>query len=609
MTKNRIEWKNIRFVPVLHGRMEFALEVRRQFRESNPDQVAVEYPNTLRDLILRGIRRLPLLSAVYYQESDGTFIYLLLEPTDPLAEAVRLSLENNIPVHFIDRDTEGYPLDRSPMPDPYAIRRIGHYVFCQAYLKTRGDEFPFLEDSLREKTMAYHLQRLNETGRRTLFVGGLYHLPGILSLIERPQTEVIGRKHREGAGLAHLHKDSSMEVLTEMPFLVARYERFRSDEGQEEPDRLQIHNELIDMARERHWKNNKEELSRVQIRTLHKFARNYAFLTGALVPNFYQLIVASRGVADDNFAYELWEKGSEYPWQAEEPGLPVIRLSGEDLFLDQKRIRFHRRLKTFRRRLVPVPVKRKIREKTPGEWKKSFDHLFICSYQPEDVVVEGYGRYLQKKALEIKTEENSRIAPFVSSMMDGIDIRETIRNWTEDKIYVKEGRPLRGKVGSVVMIFDPDPPDKDGKENFPWKVTWLGEHEQESDMAFYSTPAGEVMDGPGISRCQYGGFMLTYPPLRVFDIWQDPFFNVARSKPERLLMAAIDYSVEKHVVYVAASPPSGWCQTMAARLGKKIIYMPVGTFSPVVLKKIRQFHVLAGHYVRKYAKQYIKSAP
>jgi hypothetical protein len=608
MTKNRIEWENIRFVPVLHGRMEFALELRRQFQEFKPDHVAVEYPNTLKDLILRGIKRLPLLSAVYYQEKDGTVLYLLLEPTDSLVEAARLAFENDIPVHFIDRDTEGYPLDRSPMPDPYALRHIGHYLFCQAYLKTRKDEFPFLEDSLREKTMAYHLQRLNETGRRTLFVGGLYHLPGILSLIERPQTEVIGRRRRESAGLAHLHKDSSMEVLTEMPFLVASYERFRSGGGLEELDRRQVHNELIDMARKRHWKNNKEELSRVQIRILHKFARNYALLTGALVPNFYQLIVAARGVADDNFAYELWEQGSEYPWQAEEPGLPVLRLSGEDLFLDQKRIRFHRRLKTFRRRLVPVPVKKKIREKTPGEWKKSFDHLFICSYQPEDVVVEGYGRYLQKKALEIKSEENSRIVPFLSSMMDGIDIRETVRDWTEEKIYVKEGRPLRGKVGSVVMIFDPDPPDKDGKENFPWKVTWLGEHEQESDMAFYSTSAGEVMDGPGISRCQYGGFMLTYPPLRVFDVWQDPFFNVARSKPERLLMAAIDYSVEKHVVYVAASRPSGWCQSMAARLGKKIIYLPIGTFSPVALKKIRRFHVLAGHYVRKYASQYIKSA-
>ena len=124
-------------------------------------------------------------------------------------------------------------------------------------------------------------------------------------------------------------------------------------------------------------------------------------------------------------------------------------------------------------------------------------------------------------------------------------------------------------------------------------------------MAFYSTPAGEVMDGPGISRCQYGGFMLTYPPMRVYDIWKDPFFDLARNKPERLLMAALDYSQEKHVVYVAADPPSGWCQTMADRLGKKILYMPIGSFSPVTLKKIRQFHVLDGHYVRKYARFYL----
>ena len=187
-------------------------------------------------------------------------------------------------------------------------------------------------------------------------------------------------------------------------------------------------------------------------------------------------------------------------------------------------------------------------------------------------------------------------------MHEGLDIRQTIREWPRGKIYVKEERPLKGRVGSVVVIFDPD---FSGKEDFPWKVTWLGEHEQESDMAFYSTPAGEVMDGPGISRCQYGGFMLSYPPLRVFDIWKDPFFSMARNKPERLLMGAIDYSLEKQVVYVAPIPPSGWCQSMAARSGKKIIYLPIGIFSPVTLKKIRQFHVLDGYHVRKYARDFL----
>jgi hypothetical protein len=314
--------------------------------------------------------------------------------------------------------------------------------------------------------------------------------------------------------------------------------------------------------------------------------------------------VAARGAANDNFAYELWERGSEYPWQSDDPGVPVLRLRGEDIYLDEKRIRFHRRIKSFRRRLVPVPGKRKPREKVPGEWKKSFRGDFICSYPPEDVLIEGYGRHLQKRAMEIKMEENARIVPFESSMLDGIDIRQTIREWSKGKIYVKESRPLRGKVGSVVVIFDPDSGSGE-EERFPWMVTWLGEHSQESDMAFYSTPAGEVMDGPGISRCQYGGFMLTYPPMRVYDIWKDPFFDFARNKPEKLLLAAIDYSMEKHVVYVAADPPSGWCISMAAKTGKKIIYLPIGTFSPVTLKKLKEFHVLDGHHVRRYARQYI----
>ncbi|MBU2499341.1 MAG: hypothetical protein KKE57_10600, partial [Proteobacteria bacterium] len=125
MIRQRFEWGNTRLVPILHNRVEFALEVRRQFEEFGPEQVAVEFPQTLRDPILRGIERLPLLSAVYYQESDGAFVYLLVEPTDGQVEALRLALEKGLPVHFIDRDTEGYPLDRSPMPDPYAVTRVG----------------------------------------------------------------------------------------------------------------------------------------------------------------------------------------------------------------------------------------------------------------------------------------------------------------------------------------------------------------------------------------------------------------------------------------------------------------------------------------------------
>ncbi len=604
-TQEPFEWKNVRLVPILHNRVEFALEVRHQFASFRPEIVAIEYPPTIGEKLLEGIKRLPLLSVLYYEEDDHTFIYLPIEPTDGQIEAVRLALSQNLPVHFIDRDTEGYPVDRTPMPDPYSIRRIGYWRYCRSFLNEHPGPLPDPQDQLRERAMAYHLQQLNSEGKRVLFVGGLAHFPGLLTYLDEPQVEVIGRKSRDSVMLAHLHGESSREIMTEIPFLAALYERFRDDPHTPEPDRLEAIDGLIEKARKNHLKKDKDEVSVSQLRVFNKFVTNYALLSGFLTPDLYQLLVAARGSVDDNFAYEVWDLATEYPWQTDSPGLPVLRLKGKDLFLDQKRIRFHRYFRTLRKRLVSVPIKRRQKEKFPGEWKRDFKSHTICSHQPEDIIVEGFGDYLKRRALKEKSEDNTRVVPFVSSMMDGIDIRETLRNWKEGTVYVRENIPFKGKVGSAVIVFDPDLPDAAGKESFPWRVTWLGEHNQESDMAFYSTPAGEEVVGPGISRCQYGGFMLTFPPLRVYDIWKDPFFDIARNKSERLLLAALDYSLERHVVYVASIPPSSLCRSFASRMRKKIIYLPIGIFSPITLKKIRQFHVLDGHPVRRYAARYI----
>ena len=108
-----------------------------------------------------------------------------------------------------------------------------------------------------------------------------------------------------------------------------------------------------------------------------------------------------------------------------------------------------------------------------------------------------------------------------------------------------------------MVIFDEE---RRGKR-YSYRMTWLGEHDQESDMAFYATDPAENVVGPGICRCEYGGFMLSYPPQRMFDVWHDPEYGTAATKAETLLMAALDYSMEKHVVYVAAKPPPRYLQT------------------------------------------------
>jgi hypothetical protein len=279
----------------------------------------------------------------------------------------------------------------------------------------------------------------------------------------------------------------------------------------------------------------------------------------------------------------------------------TVEISGEEMWQKTKRILLRRRLPRKKARLRPVGLRGRKKEAFPGEWKKEHRGRWsICSYPPEDLVIENYGDFLKKKGKSILSEERARTEPFTTSLLDGIDLRETIRNWHEGKIYVRSFQKIAGEVGAVVVIFDEDRDDR-----YHYCITWLGEHQNESDMAFYATDPMSRLVGPGIGRAEYGGLLLSLPPLRMTDVWSDPDYSFAESKPERLLLAALDYSLERIVVYVAARPPRSIFRTIAGRLGRKIIYIPIGQLSPVALKKIRVFHVLDGHDRRETAREYL----
>jgi hypothetical protein len=80
---------------------------------------------------------------------------------------------------------------------------------------------------------------------------------------------------------------------------------------------------------------------------------------------------------------------------------------------------------------------------------------------------------------------------------------------------------------------------------------------------------------------------------------------MAETKPEALLLAALDYSRERVVVHVAPRPPRSILYQLAARFDRKILHIPIGTLSPSTVKKIRVMHVLSGHEKRDLARDYI----
>jgi hypothetical protein len=324
-----------------------------------------------------------------------------------------------------------------------------------------------------------------------------------------------------------------------------------------------------------------------------------------LVADLFDLVVAAQACVSDNFAFELHRLATSYPWQ--DPAatdVPTARIRAEELWDGVRRVRLRRRLKRPKvRRPESILRRRRRDERFPGEWLQAFDAEAICSYPPEDVIVESFGTYLRKKGKAVLADEASRVVPFTTSVLDGIDVRETIRHWTEKKIYVRESGRAPGEIGVVVVIFDEDQ-DK-GVERFPYQLTWLGEHGQESDMAFYATAPERAIVGPGVCRVTYGGFLLSYPPGRLGDVWNDPDYREAESKPEVLLLAALDYSRERIVVHAAPQPPRAIFHQIAARIDKKILHLPLGTLSPTTLRKIRVMHVLSGHATREIAKDYV----
>ena len=623
----------IRYLPVVPGRMEFAELVRGEILRHKPQVVAVDLPVTLEAVYERSVDRLPELSVIIYDdEGEDRAVYTPVEPCDPFVEALRSTREVGAEIVFLDPDIADRPPQGDTYPDSYAVRRIGIKKYLETYRvnsRPRSNEL-----TVQAEGLAWKLQGTNPDAS-VLAVVSLKLLDPLLDAMERPQAQPLRKVRRTGVRVLNLHPECLAEVLTEMPFVQGVYEARRQgppgpvedeapasrqvhgfsviDAPKEDPDKAAIERaarEPLDRQRlqlrlfietqRRYEAKTSETVAVWQRRVWARYTRNMAVLQSQLLGGLFELTVAARSVVDDNMGWEMWETAGLYPDQQVETDLMTVKVSGEQMWINTRRIQLRRRLPRKKARLRPTGLRGRKGESRPGEWRREWKGLSICSYPPEDLVIENYGLFLKNKGKSVLSEERSHSEPFTTSLLDGIDLRETLRHWHEKKIYVRSQQRVSGEVGAIVIIFD-----EDRDNRYSYCLTWLGEHQNESDMAFYATDPFEKVVGPGIGRSEYGGLLLTLPPGRMFDVWQDPDYFFAQSKPERLLLAALDYSLEKFVVYVAASPPRSVFRSIAGRLGQKVIYIPIGQLSPVALKKVRVMHVLDGHDKRATAKDYI----
>ena len=646
--------------PIVHSRVDMALVIRGLLAHLEPDVVAVELPTTFEHHVKTAVRRLPALSLVISEDDENLPLVWTVAPGDPFAEGIRWAMEKERVIRFIDPDVSYAERHLDRVPDPYAMWQMGAQSYLEAVVE-HSDRQPYSEaDTLREQGMAFHIQNAQEKASdadrkaKVLVLVGAAHTKRLEEFLQGPTAQPLARVRRTEMQVRHIHPDSMSALLTDAPLAHAAFERMRSELPAEPPeleralprkislvsphlqvisnegprenksdgksrveyaafgaqremfgvpgvDRFKLGHAIWRIATASYREQTETEVHRWQKDLFFDFARRQARISGQLVPGLLEWVSSGRGVGDDNLAWEIFSVAKTFPWQQDSAEIPTVSIDGDELDLGTRKIRFRRRFFKTKQRLVRVPVRERPETDDPNEWLQGFDSGNIMSYPPEDIVLEDYGHYLQKKAVSVLASERSKVEPFSTSMLDGLDIRETMRNMHEKRLYVREMGRVQGDAGSVVVIFDRDLDNS----RFPYTMTWLGEHDQESDMAFYASQPEEQVVGPGIMRATYGAFMLTWPPRRLYDVWRDPDYQRAREKADLLVLAAIDYSVDRIVVHVASDPPADYLRQYAASQRKKLVHLPIGGLSPVALKRLRVVHLLAGEDKRAIARKYI----
>lgn len=594
---------NLTYLPVVPGRIEFALRVRQYLLDSHPKVVAVELPGSLERLYRRAIERMPQWSALVIpgdDQDEDPAQYVPLEPADPFMEALRTAAEVGAETILLEPAVRAPSRSPERYPDSSALEYIGAERFLEQYRVHSGGRDA--EEYSHARAMAWKLQGADPFSSVCAVIS-FSSLHPLLEAMEVPQEEPErpGTRLFEKSALFNLHPDCLAEVSNEPPYYQELYENSRHALAEFVSDRRMWQSALLRDAEREYGINTGETMRSWQRIAMARFSRNLAALDGDLLPGIYDLTLAARSIVDDNYAYEVWQTANRFSvQQTEDEFLETANISGEEVWLRTRKLRIRRRLPRMKQMLRPAGLKKRKREEHQGEWASQTDGRSICSYPPEDLVIENYGVLLKGFANRMVSEERSHTEPFATSMLDGLDLRETIRNWHNKTLYVRETAKLSGEIGAIVIIFD-----EDREEKYTYLTTWLGEHQNESDMAFYSTQPFDHIVGPGIGRAEYGGLLMTLPPRRLYNVWDDPDYELAESKAERLLMAALDYSIHKDVLYVAKKPPRSVFRQTAARVNRKIRYIPIGQLSPTQLKKVRVVHVLDSYERRATAKQYI----
>jgi hypothetical protein len=546
------------------------------------------------------------------EDVEPCITYVPIDPCQPVIAALRIALQEHLPRYFIDAEVPEFEPMASVLPDPYAVKALNGPRFATAILPVLP-EVNSLQLQERADHMVAQLRELQLSHKRILCLCSFSEWMPLRRAWKRAANRAPGAQalpSSEGpetpVNVSPVEQRTLAFLLGELPYITGLYEQARFELDDDENLSIDGVKQLLLAARDRYRLEHGNRARPVTPKLLaiyFRYVRNLALVERRLTPDLYTLVIAARQIFGDPFAIALAEQAREYPFQNPDP--PSIAFGVDQVRLPDGRIGM------MKSRLPGHPLVWRdceLQSRPPQldqqQWQARWDPHFHCSWPPEDVAIERFRTRVKDHALKLLGNDLARVEKFTSSLKDGLDIRETLRNWHTGELYVREQPPARGGIDCVIMLFDSPADPRD----YPWRITWHAEHNDESTLAFYASNFLERLVGPGIAQGDYGGAMFLFPPRLVPDIWTDRRFDYVDTLEERLIVAGCHYSNEKHIALLSESPPGIAWKKLAQRAGRKLIHVPLKRFSQQTVQQLRKFHILNGREVRSFAAHFIRKS-
>ena len=604
-------------IPVLHGKELFAREVRRLCSEQKFDCVAVDIPPVFEDSLADAVDGLPLVSALIAHNSygdDDILYYVPVDPCDAMIEGARQARQRRVPFYCVGAPELREPPPLPSMPDEYSIVKTGfdaYTILCRAVIGRASPEDTRYTDAVH---IAGRLRELRARYRNILMIAHLRNFDTITGCLDRGESGDASGGISYTVLTRHINPDHLYFALGELPFVTAKAQIERQDPFAAPIDLTYAMKELFTETRDNYYDDREQalQLSPVRIQTALTYLRNLTLMSGRLIPSLFDIIEAAKGVGGNAYALRILKSARYYPFLPFESGDSVVNIGIDRISLvtddapgaDRETcaaVNLFRDTEMYWRKIDIKPDPSMLQKK---KYRYQWNPYGMCSHMPEDGRIERFNSHVRGKAMRVVTEHLARTEKFSTSVKDGIDIRETLRNWHTGSIYVKELPPAVNKLDTVIIIFDDSRDD-----NYPQRTTWYAEHAEESTLSFYATGVFEDLIGPGIARCTYGGVAMLFPPRSVPDVFELAGAMGIKGSAEQLVTGSLIYSQEKNVAYIAAKAPSARLRALSSRFKKHLVWIPLSTFSNETLSRLRRFHVLNGKHVRSWAAHFIGDEP